>query len=442
MRKGYSQDLPREVIPDGSLEDAILNFEDIHVFTDVSTVHAASTGNEGEKKRQRKSLLTGRSKDTEQAENVSRVSRHSPEGTAGTGLREKTSEEGGVTDGFEDVESAAADSEGETGSMTGPEERRDTGSPTAAARSMAEGEEERERRKEKEKAKEKEQEREKEEKKKEKEKEKEQEKEKEREKEQEEKEKEIEKEQKEKEKEKEIEKERERRKEKEREEEKKKEKEKEKEIEKEKEEKEGEREREKEQEKEKEKEKEIEKELEREREKEKEKEKKQERDKEEEKEKEQEKEKEKEKEKDIDMRVPYFFPLTNEMAPTNRNGRGNADVSIVKSGDKFRALYFTTPDMKQSLAAWSEIVAIDGTYSLLDSDLTVMLMLVEDSNGASEIVAVCLLAAEDAPTVDWFLETFKNNNPEACANIKCFMSDKDHVGRPSLKKTFYNPETQ
>lgn len=87
-----------------------------------------------------------------------------------------------------------------------------------------------------------------------------------------------------------------------------------------------------------------------------------------------------------------------------------ADVSIMMKGDKFRALYFSTPDMRHSLAAWPEIVAIDGTYGLLDSDLTVMLMLVEDSNGQSEIVAVGLLAAEDALTVEWFSSTFKENN--------------------------------
>ncbi|XP_015109529.1 uncharacterized protein LOC107036238 [Diachasma alloeum] len=77
-----------------------------------------------------------------------------------------------------------------------------------------------------------------------------------------------------------------------------------------------------------------------------------------------------------------------------------ADVSILKNGNQFQGLYFSTPDMRRSFAAWPEIVAIDGTYSLLDSNLTVMLMVVEDSNAQSEIIAVGLLAVEDKPTMN------------------------------------------
>ncbi|XP_036335427.1 protein FAR-RED IMPAIRED RESPONSE 1-like [Rhagoletis pomonella] len=96
--------------------------------------------------------------------------------------------------------------------------------------------------------------------------------------------------------------------------------------------------------------------------------------------------------------------------------------------------------MRHSYTAWPEIVLIDGTYGLLDCNLTVMVMIVEDSNCSSEIAAVGLLAVEDEATVEWFISTFKENNGSVCTKTRCFMSDKDHTGRKVIKKIFYDSE--
>ena len=48
--------------------------------------------------------------------------------------------------------------------------------------------------------------------------------------------------------------------------------------------------------------------------------------------------------------------------------------------------------MKQSFQAYPEIGFLDATYKLLKIGTLTYLMLVEDSNGMSEMVFVCLLA--------------------------------------------------
>ncbi|CAG5073446.1 Similar to ZSWIM9: Uncharacterized protein ZSWIM9 (Homo sapiens) [Cotesia congregata] len=133
----------------------------------------------------------------------------------------------------------------------------------------------------------------------------------------------------------------------------------------------------------------------------------------------------------------------------NRNHNGNdlkeakklleqkgADVHILSDGTDFHGLYFSTNDMKNSMKAWPEVVFMDGTYNLLDSKLTTMILMVEDSNGISEIVAIGLLANEKYETIKWYLETFLQNNQEACTRMKCVMTDKDLVVRKAIKEVF------
>lgn len=94
--------------------------------------------------------------------------------------------------------------------------------------------------------------------------------------------------------------------------------------------------------------------------------------------------------------------------------------------------------MKASMKAWPEVVFIDGTYKLLKSDLTVMLLAVEDSVGATEIVGVGLLLNEDAKSMRWFLDMFEKDHESACTRIKCFMSDKDRNMRAEINLVFGN----
>jgi hypothetical protein len=63
---------------------------------------------------------------------------------------------------------------------------------------------------------------------------------------------------------------------------------------------------------------------------------------------------------------------------------------------------------------------------------------IEDDCGFSEIVAVCLLVDEDEPSINFFIETFKN----AWKKVQVIMSDKDKTERKFFKKNFPDAKLQ
>ena len=92
--------------------------------------------------------------------------------------------------------------------------------------------------------------------------------------------------------------------------------------------------------------------------------------------------------------------------------------------------------MRRDMQLWPEVLFIDGTYELINTNHTVIVLAVEDSVGRTRIVGICLLSSEDIDSFEWFLTTFKNNNIEACKNIQIIMGDKDHTQRQVLNKVF------
>lgn len=90
--------------------------------------------------------------------------------------------------------------------------------------------------------------------------------------------------------------------------------------------------------------------------------------------------------------------------------------------------------MLDTFHAYPEIIFIDATYKLLELGLPTYLMLCEDSNGQSEIIAVCLLVSEDAESMKWMIETLKKANSQ-WRNTRVLMADKDIGEREVLKKS-------
>ena len=89
----------------------------------------------------------------------------------------------------------------------------------------------------------------------------------------------------------------------------------------------------------------------------------------------------------------------------------------------FNGLFFQDQQMKDTFHA---------TYKLLALGLSTYLMLCEDSNGQSEIIAVCLPVTEDASSMMWMMETFKKHNLN-WDRICILMADKD-IGESDVLK--------
>lgn len=113
-----------------------------------------------------------------------------------------------------------------------------------------------------------------------------------------------------------------------------------------------------------------------------------------------------------------------------------ASVEVLADEDStFMGLFFQDKQMMEAFNAYPELVCLDATYKLLDLRLPIYLMLVEDSNGLSEIVTVCILVSEDAKSIEWMLETFKKFNSRCC-DIRVVMADKDIKERDTVKNLF------
>lgn len=67
--------------------------------------------------------------------------------------------------------------------------------------------------------------------------------------------------------------------------------------------------------------------------------------------------------------------------------------------------------MLKSLGAFPEMLFLDGTYKLLQLNLSGVVIIVEDANGCSEAVAFGFFVSDDNDTYNWFLNTFKKHSP-------------------------------
>lgn len=77
----------------------------------------------------------------------------------------------------------------------------------------------------------------------------------------------------------------------------------------------------------------------------------------------------------------------------------DAECHVYEEENTFKGLFFATANMKRSMVAFPEILGIDATFKLLNIRAPVYLMIVEDSEGSTEIVGVSILISEDAESV-------------------------------------------
>ena len=118
-----------------------------------------------------------------------------------------------------------------------------------------------------------------------------------------------------------------------------------------------------------------------------------------------------------------------------------ATVEVMSNeSDSLLGIYFQDEDMKQMFRAYPEFLCIDATYKLLELRFPVYIMLIEDGNGQSEIIAVFLLLEETEASLSKMLEIFKKYN-SAWSSVRVVMSDKDMTERQVLKASFPDADT-
>lgn len=111
-------------------------------------------------------------------------------------------------------------------------------------------------------------------------------------------------------------------------------------------------------------------------------------------------------------------------------------MEIFATEDKvFTGIYFQDDIMKFNFCSYPEVLMIDATYKLNELRMPLYIMLVVDSNGQSEIVAVFLTASETEEAILKMAQAFKSHNAN-WSQTTVIISDKDFVERAVFQREF------
>ena len=107
----------------------------------------------------------------------------------------------------------------------------------------------------------------------------------------------------------------------------------------------------------------------------------------------------------------------------------------VNSENVLSGIYFQDGLMKEIYQQYPEILFVDATHKLNELRMPLYVLLVEDGNGESHIVAVWLVTSEDAATTKAMAEIFQAHN-EQWHNTVTIMADKDFTERNIFQQQF------
>lgn len=120
----------------------------------------------------------------------------------------------------------------------------------------------------------------------------------------------------------------------------------------------------------------------------------------------------------------------------------SATVRIVKSHEnELECIYFQDERMKHFFKSYPELVLFDGTYKLNNRRIPLVIMLIVDGNGESQIAGLCLVRSENVRTFRQMFEIFKDEN-DKYVSIEVIMSDKSFANRNAFKASFPHAEHQ
>lgn len=115
----------------------------------------------------------------------------------------------------------------------------------------------------------------------------------------------------------------------------------------------------------------------------------------------------------------------------------NCDELNENFSKQLQGIFIQDNEMKDSFKNYPELIFADSTYKLLDLELPIFILMVENSNGESEIVAMGILVNEELETLEWFFEVFVRKNPSSNKTAVA-ITDKDLSERAVLKKVLPN----
>lgn len=114
----------------------------------------------------------------------------------------------------------------------------------------------------------------------------------------------------------------------------------------------------------------------------------------------------------------------------------NATVKVMHNDDmEIDCIFFQDQRMKLFFDQYPELLMFDGTYKLNDRRMPLIVMLVVDGNGESQIAGLCVAKSENERTFRNLFHEFKDENPNH-TKIEVIMSDKSFASRNAFQHAF------
>ena len=107
----------------------------------------------------------------------------------------------------------------------------------------------------------------------------------------------------------------------------------------------------------------------------------------------------------------------------------------VNSENVLSGIYFQDGHMRETYQKFPEILFVDATHKLNELRMPLYVLLAEDGNGESHIVAVWLITSEDAANIRAMTEIFQQHNEEWHKTVT-IMADKDFTERNIFLQQF------
>lgn len=108
---------------------------------------------------------------------------------------------------------------------------------------------------------------------------------------------------------------------------------------------------------------------------------------------------------------------------------------IANERDEVEFIFFQDSRMKKMFDSFPDVLFFDGTYNLNDRKMPVVVVMVVDGSGCSQIVGFIIVTSENATTFVRLLEIFKEENPKH-KDIQVIISDKSFANRSAFNAVF------
>lgn len=103
--------------------------------------------------------------------------------------------------------------------------------------------------------------------------------------------------------------------------------------------------------------------------------------------------------------------------------------------NEVQAIFFQDARMKAHFENYPDMMMFDGTYNLNDRRMPLVIALVIDGNGESQIAALFMVKSENAQAFNFLFENFKIENPQ-CVKTTVIVTDKGLANRNCVTERF------